>query len=244
MEENKVDGSQNQNSYLVPASIIVAGLLIAFAVVYTNGAPGVKNQEASGGVIATGEKGKDMRPVDSTDYILGNPDAPIKIVEYSDLECPFCKTYHPTLKKIMSEYGKDGKVAWVYRHLPLDSIHPKARKEAEAAECAGELGGNNAFWAYIDKVFEITPANNRLEASELPKIAEQIGISRTAFESCLTSGRNAEKVEADFQDAIKAGGDGTPYTVITTSSGKVYPFSGALPYDQVKGILDEAISSL
>ena len=239
-----MENEQKSTQYLIPSSIIVAGLLVAFAVVYSNGAPIVKNQEASGGVVAASDIGKDMRPVDSTDHILGNPDAPVKIVEYSDLECPYCKTYHPTLKQIISEYGKDGKVAWVYRHLPLDRIHSKARKEAEASECAAELGGNNAFWAYIDKVFAVTTSNNRLDLAQLPIIAGQIGLDKTKFETCLSSGRHADSVEADLQDAIRAGGDGTPYTVVVTSSGKVYPFSGALPYEQVKGILDQALSSL
>ena len=239
-----MENEQKSTQYLIPSSIIVAGLLVAFAAVYSNGAPIVKNQEASGGVVAASDIGKDMRPVDSTDHILGNPDAPVKIVEYSDLECPYCKTYHPTLKQIISEYGKDGKVAWVYRHLPLDRIHSKARKEAEASECAAELGGNNAFWAYIDKVFAVTTSNNRLDLAQLPIIAGQIGLDKTKFETCLSSGRHADSVEADLQDAIRAGGDGTPYTVVVTSSGKVYPFSGALPYEQVKGILDQALSSL
>ena len=65
-----------------------------------------------------------VKVVDSEDHIFGNPDAPVKLVEYSDFECPFCKRVHPTLKKIMADYGIDGEVAWVYRHFPLDSIHP------------------------------------------------------------------------------------------------------------------------
>ena len=242
-ENLNAPSSPDANPYLIPASVIVAGVLVAFAVLYTSGGPGApRGQEALVGNNASGAE--KIRPVDSSDHILGNPKAAVKIIEYSDLECPFCKTYHPTLKRIMDEYGKEGRVAWVYRHFPLDSIHPKARKEAEASECAAELGGNNVFWAYIDKVFEVTPSNNRLEASELPKIAGELGLDRAKFESCLSSGRWAERVEKNLKDAINSGGDGTPYTVIITASGKKIPFAGALPYAQVKRFIDEALASL
>jgi protein-disulfide isomerase len=118
-----------------------------------------------------GEKGVkekiNLDPVTEKDHIFGNPQAEMVIVEYSDLECPFCKRFHETMIQIMSEYGKEGKVAWVYRHFPLDAIHSKARREAEAVECAGELGGNDKFWAYVNKLVEITPSNNQLDASLL-----------------------------------------------------------------------------
>ncbi|KKU16603.1 MAG: Periplasmic thiol:disulfide interchange protein DsbA [Candidatus Giovannonibacteria bacterium GW2011_GWB1_45_9b] len=230
---------KDNNSLLIPASIIVAGLLIAFAVFYTKGAP---TEDGGNQANLYGSSAADkMRPVDSSDHILGNPNASVKIVEYSDLECPFCKSYHPTLKQIMANYGRDGKVAWVYRHFPLDSIHSKARKEAEASECAADLGGNDAFWEYIDRVFEITPSNNKLDPAELPKIANEIGLDQEKFESCLASGKYAERVEKDYQDAIASGGDGTPYTVLISDNSGSIPFSGALPYGQVEAIVKQAL---
>lgn len=106
-------------------------------------------------------------PVTPKDHISGNPQADLMIVEYSDPECPFCKRFHETMTQTMSEYGKSGKVAWVYRHFPLDSIHSKARKESEAIECAGEIGGNDKFWEYMNKLMEITPSNNQFDSSLL-----------------------------------------------------------------------------
>ncbi len=92
------------------------------------------------------------KPVDKDDHIRGSVDAKVKFIEYSDFECPFCKRHHPVMQKIVSAYsGND--VAWVYRHLPLVSIHPKAQPLAEASECAAELGGNDGFWAFADAVF-------------------------------------------------------------------------------------------
>ena len=244
--DEPTNGADNNksDSKLIPASIIFAGALIAFAVFYTS--IGSK----SGGQVANtigGEKSaaaKNVRPVDSSDHIFGNPDARIKIVEYSDLECPFCKSYHPTLKQIIETYGKDGKVAWVYRHFPLDSIHPKSKKEAEASECAAELGGNNAFWNYIDRVFAITPSNNGLDPAKLPQIAGEIGLDRAKFQECLSSGRYAEKIARDYEDAVNSGGDGTPYTVIINSKGEMHPFAGAYTFAQLKPLVEEALDSL
>jgi len=82
------------------------------------------------------------------DHIMGNPDAPVLIVEYSDLECPYCKRFGATMKEIMAE--SNGQVAWVYRHW---IVHPGALPKAGAAECVTKLKGNDAFWKYVDLVF-------------------------------------------------------------------------------------------
>jgi len=108
---------------------------------------------------------KQLRPVSPDDHIVGNINAKIIIVEYSDLECPFCKVFHTTMRQVM-EKG-NGDVAWVYRHYPIPQLHPKAFHEAEATECAWEQGGNEAFWKYTNRLFEITPSNNGLDESEL-----------------------------------------------------------------------------
>src|SRR3990172_9010082 len=104
-----------------------------------------------------------LRPVSKgRDHIRGDPAAPVTLVEYSDFECPFCKRFHGTVKKLVDESG--GRVRWVFRHFPLDDLHPvKARKEAVASECAAELGGNDAFWKFADRFFELTPSNNRTD---------------------------------------------------------------------------------
>lgn len=238
---------QERNSYLIPASIIVAGLLVAFAVFYSKSGKSVPLAEKSGSGEAARSGGRpsgqaqNIRPVTSEDHILGNPQAPVKIVEFSDLECPFCKSFHPTMKRVMEEFGKDGKVAWVYRHFPLDSIHPKARKEAEASECASELGGNEKFWAYVDRLFEVTPSNNNLDPAKLPEIAQDVGLGRGRFEECLSSGRHAERVAKDLEDAINSGGNGTPYSVLINAKGDPVPISGALPYAQIKSIVEQSL---
>ena len=196
---------------------------------------------AAAAVADSGEPTEvDLVPVSDADWVEGDRNAKVTIVEYSDLECPFCQRHHDTLKQVVENYK--GQVNWVYRHYPLTSLHSKADTEAEASECAGELGGNDAFWAYIDRIFEITPTNNGLNLDELPNIAEYVGLDRAKFQECLDSGRHAEKVAQQTAEASLAGGQGTPYNVIVSGEEKI-PVSGALPYEQFTSLIDSLLES-
>lgn len=231
--------SNQKNNLSVPIAIVIAGALIAWSIAYSTGkTPTVNNNQ--GATVAEAGNLEAMTSVSGNDHIRGNPNAPVKIVEYSDTECPFCKRFHTTMQQVMSEYGNNGKVAWVYRHFPLDQLHPKARKEAEATECAAELGGNDKFWSYLDRLMEITPANNGLDPTELPKIAQYVGLDITKFNNCLSSGKYAQKIEDHVQNAITTGGRGTPWSIVVGQNGKKYPLSGAQPYESVKQLIDLA----
>ena len=143
---------------------------------------------------------------------------------------------------MVDEY--DGQVAWVYRHFPLDTLHPKADKEAEAVECANELGGEDSFWALTDKIYEVTPANNGLNLDDLPKLAGQVGLNETSFKSCLDSGKFADYVEADYQSGVKAGINGTPGNILLdTKTGKTVSIPGAVPFDSLKSSIDSLLKS-
>src|SRR3990167_5036551 len=131
--------------------------------------------------------------VTNADWYKGNKNAKVVMVEYSDLECPFCKSFHPTMQQVMKDYGD--KVKWVYRHYPL-SFHANAQKEAEASECAGKLGGNDAFWKYTDAIFERTTSNGTgFALDQLVPLAKEIGLNESAFKICLDSGEFAQKVK-------------------------------------------------
>ncbi len=223
----------------IPIAIIIAAGLIAGSIYLSNTAStkqAVKNQ------LVANSTGDGIRAVSADDHIIGNPNADVVLIEYSDTECPFCKEFHNTLQRMMSEYGKDGKVAWVYRHFPIDALHSKSRKQAEATECANELGGPTKFWEYINLLYFRTTSNNTLDPAELPKIAKAVGLDVGAFNSCLSSGKYAAKVEADYQDGVKscAGSTqcGTPSSIIVSKDGTKVPLQGAYPYDQLKPILD------
>lgn len=231
---------QKRNNLTIPVAIVVAGVLIAGALFFTN-----KNKVSAPVETKKEKAGITIEAVTADDHILGNPKAPIMIVEFSDTECPYCKNFQTTMQKVIDTYGKTGKVAWVYRHFPIDQLHPKARKEAEATECATELGGNEGFWKYIDNLYKITPSNNDLDLSLLPKIAEDSGLDKTKFETCLDSGKYADKVEKNNKDAVAAGGRGTPYTVIITKHEKIAISEGAIPFSggpiNMKLILDDLV---
>lgn len=239
---------QKQNKTMIerlaiPLSIVVAGGLMAGALYYSN--LKVKTNEA---VINTVQKSQDgaavkMRPITKDDHMLGNPDATIIIVEYSDTECPFCKQFHTTMRKVMADYGKDGKVAWVYRHFPIDSLHPKARKEAEATECANELGGSEKFWQYTNLLYDTTTSNNSLDPAQLPIMAKTIGLDVKAFNACLSSGKYAAKVEADYQDAIGTGAKGTPSSIVVSKDGTKTVVEGAQPYADLKNVIDAFLAN-
>ncbi len=234
---------QKQNPFIVPFSIVVAGLLIG-AGIYMSG----KNPES--GRVAGNIENTDtieeiaVNPVNAKDHILGNPNADVVIIEFSDTECPFCKTFHQTMKRIMNDYGKDGRVAWVYRHFPIDGLHKFARNEAHATECVAELGGNTKFWEFIDLIFAKTSSSDGLPPENLPKMAEEIGIDRKKFDECQTSNKYANIIIQDEQDAQRSGGRGTPHSVLVTRTGEKVAIKGAQPYDVMKSVIDAALSTM
>lgn len=248
MDQNLVVKS---SSFGVPVAIVIAGGLIAAAVYFGGGTTPVQ-------LVASGQQAANppaaqpaaqppqpiigsVRPVDASDHVRGPQNAKVTLIEYSDLECPFCKRFHPTMQQLLQEYPND--VRWVYRHFPLDALHSKARKEAEATECANELGSNDKFWAYVDRLFEVTPSNDGLDLVELPKIAETVGLNRAQFESCLNGGKYAKHIQDDVDDAQAAGGRGTPYTVVLAANGQKFPLSGAQPYTAVKQLVEQALKA-
>jgi protein-disulfide isomerase len=218
MEETTNGSGSKKRDVLLPASIIIAGVLVAGAVIWSVGkrAEGPVltaglNAPAGPDVVAMRLPDRQAGAVDGSDHVRGARDANVTIVEYSDFECPYCKNFHETMKEILASYESD--VAWVYRQYPIAGLHTKAAKESEASECTAELGGNDAFWKFADRIFEVTPSNDGLDLATLPAIAEYAGIVLSAFESCMASGRHADAVAASVAEAEQLGIHGTPYAV-------------------------------
>ncbi len=219
-----------------PIAIVIAGIIIGGSLYAALGNRTVSGNAAGQPQEQTGDL-EQLNPVTATDHVRGNRDSAVQIVEYSDTECPFCKRFHETLKKVVAS---NTDVAWVYRHLPIDQLHPRARKEAIATECANELGGNDSFWKYIDRLFEITPANNGLDPAELPKIAKYVGLNETTFNECLNSTRYDQHIEDEVRNAAATGGNGTPWSIVVAKNGAKYPLSGAQPYEAVMQLVNVA----
>jgi len=230
MEQN------TSNKFLIPAAVVVAGTLVAAAIYFgtTPSRPLITRPSTE-----QGTQDIVVAPVTDKDHIIGSRSAELVIVEYSDTECPFCKTFHNTMKEITSTYR--GKVAWVYRHFPIAQLHSKAVKEAEATECAQELGGSQVFWNYIDTLFETTKSNNSLDASQLPVIAKSVGLDVKAFNTCLSSGKYTEFIRKSVEDAMAAGALGTPYSVILSKDGRKTIINGAEPIESVKIKIDDLL---
>lgn len=243
-------GEEKSSSQLplnVPAAIVIAGAMIAAAIFFggraaPNGVEGtVAGEQAKVAASPTAQPAGvlqesigDFREVTAADHIRGASGAKVTIIEYSDLECPFCKQFHTTLKQVLDEYPND--VRWVYRHFPIEQLHSKAPAEAKASECAAEQG---RFWEFIDVIFEVTPANNGLDLEKLPDFARQAGVPNVPqFEACLKSDKYADKVAADLKDAAAAGARGTPYSVVVSPGGQKAPINGAQPYETVKATID------
>jgi protein-disulfide isomerase len=225
---------QNNDQKQIAGAILIVGVLIAGAILLKDTKAPTENDAQAPQNLPD----KAGRPVSSTDHIRGNLNAKIVIVEYSDLECPFCKVFHVTMNKVLQN---NNDVALVFRNYPIPQLHPKAFKEAEAAECAYDQGGNDAFWKYVDRIFEITPSNNGLDATELLKIAQYIGINVDSFNTCLNSGKFTAKVQADVDDGVKAGVNGTPSSFILKNGKLIDTIPGAQPYENVKQKLDAAL---
>lgn len=180
------------------------------------------------------------KPITSSDHIRGNKDAKITLLEFSDLECPFCKSFHPTVQGILNTYGD--KVRLVYRHFPL-SFHANAQKEAEASECIAQLGGNEAFWSFVDKIFERTTSNGTgFALDKLGPLAAEIGVDQTQFQSCLDSAKFEKLVKDEIADGTSAGVNGTPTTLVMNSKGESQVVVGAQPDTALKTIIDQYLA--
>lgn len=231
----------------LPVSIVLAGLLIAGGI-YLNGRIAKSNPTVAQKQVAISKNIADtIRPVGADDHILGSSDARIIVVEYSDTECPYCRNFHATMNTIMKEYGKDGQVAWVYRHFPIEQLHSKSFKESVATECAGKLGGSSKFWEFINKVYETTPANDGLDPKKLTEIVTSIGLSSASFEACLATTEFDEKIKADMKNATELqGSEGpfTPYSIIIDTKTKTYEeIKGAYPYATIKAAIEAILQS-
>ncbi len=158
-------------------------------------------------------------PVNGTDHIKGNPQAPVTMILYSDFECPFCQRFSPSIERILTEFPQSTRL--VYRHFPL-SFHPYAQVSAEASECAGRVGGSQSFWSMYDA---IRANETHLETVSWTTLATQIGLNPQTFEACMNTHEGADKVNADVL-AAPYDVSGTP-TVFVNGT----PIVGAVPYE-------------
>jgi protein-disulfide isomerase len=133
--------------------------------------------------------------------VRGPLDAPVTLVEYGDFECPYCGQAEPIVRELLRDFGD---VSYIWRHLPLSDVHPRAQLAAEAAEAAGEQG---AFWEMHDVLLE---HQDRLSPGDLAQYAEELGLDVERFAADLQSHSGAAHVAGDVDSADLSGVSGTP----------------------------------
>ena len=229
---NKSQGS----SYVVPVAIIIAGALIAGAVYFSNGTARPKTNTANDTDIEDdlGTPGPIDISVDINGWpVLGDQNAPITLVEYADFACSFCGKFHTeTLPSIKKDYIDTGKVKLVYKDFPVVG----GDMAAEAAHCAGEQG---KYWEYFDLLFDKQSTDrgtwNTVEAHK--KYAEELGLNANALASCFNERKYQTKVQAATAEALKNGGQGTPFFIVGET-----PISGAQPYSVFQATFDAELA--
>ncbi|MFT5280771.1 MAG: protein-disulfide isomerase [Flavobacteriaceae bacterium] len=235
----------NNDKQTIPAAIIIAGVLVAVAILMSgsrgNGTV-AKNNAPAAQVVDNTDK---VNPITENDHVRGSRDAEVIIVEYSDFECPFCQRFHKTMIEVMDKYEDSGKVAWVYRHFPIDSNHPvKARYESLVSECVAEQGGNDAFWGFADRFYELSPSNNRTDTDVLiPQIVGELGLSMEKVTECVESGKYTAVIEAGIKNAAETGGRGTPWSIVIGKNGNTLPLSGAQSFSTIEQIINAVNST-
>ena len=223
---------QKYKAFYIPGAILLGSLIISGAILSLDGGQGVAQKSDSNpslGAVVNG--GKVEFIIGENDHIRGNVDAKITLLEFSDFECPFCGRFHPTAKQAMEEYGED--IRWVYKHFPLTSIHLQAQPSAEASECVWEQTGDEGFWEFVDAMFE---NQARLGSAFYAEVAQQIGVDMGQYQTCVSERKYQDKVQNDLDTGVKDGVTGTPGSFVNGT-----PVKGAVPYQQLKAIIDAAL---
>lgn len=242
----------------VQGSVIIGAIIISLAILISNGTIKLKGLNTTKQNVA----GTQASPLPSTepeestiaqvslddDPVLGEKDAKVTVVEFSDYECPFCKRHftqvYPQLKK---EYIDTGKIKLVFRDLPLSFHDPMATTEAIAANCAREQGGDEAYFKMHDEMFAKTTSNGTgLTVEQLPVLAQNVGLSGEALKKCVDEKKYESEVQKDLADAESYGANGTPTFFIGKSSdtgtisGK--KIVGAQPFSAFKTEIDQLLA--
>ncbi|CAN5145352.1 hypothetical protein BH11PAT4_BH11PAT4_8500 [soil metagenome] len=182
-----------------------------------------------------------LPPLRDTDRIDGSRTADIILLEYSDLECPFCKDLNATITTLKQEYGDQ--LSHVFRHLPIASLHQNAPMEAEAAECVAEQGGNAAFFKFTNAVFVGSKSNGlSYTEADMQTLAGSLGLNSATLKTCMDSNRTIAAVDVTIKEAKTMGMTGTPtWFLIRTSDGMTKQATGAKKIDAVRDVINEML---
>tara|TARA_Y100000310_G_scaffold77162_1_gene73717 strand:+ start:3620 stop:4333 length:714 start_codon:yes stop_codon:yes gene_type:complete len=237
MSEEKSITIKKSDLWKYLSFFLIAIVLIGGVFMFTDGSPTVNGNTV---VQPTQQAGKISASVDD-DAVLGDADAPITIIEFSDLECPYCKRHHDeTFPLIKSQYIDTGKIKYVFRDftptLVNPSYHPNAINAAMAVECVGEQG-DEAYWKMLDKVFSNQGSNS---LDNLKSLASGLGYD---IDNCLDSKKYESEVQKDFVDGQSAGIEGTPgFVIMKTGDDEGTLISGAYPFSTFQEVIETKLA--
>lgn len=219
-------------------AVIIAGSILGYGFIMRTGSSNAPVTMFTG------------KPIDSSDYIEGNKKSNVYLVEYSDPQCPYCIAAHPNVKEIRNKY--EDKIAFVYRHFPLTSIHQFAFDESRAIACAGLIGGGDSYYKYIDAIYGYKSAKqNTNQISDLPTtgksdLAAGIGLDVQAFNQCMNNQTTSNTVNESMNDGVNAGVQGTPTSFVLIKSKKGFEVvalvDGARPLQYFEAAIEQALS--
>lgn len=245
---------KDSSSFLtIPVAILLSSFVIAIAILLHGGiikvggsvakAPAAPSAQAPAQPPAPKQPTSSKVSIDD-DPVLGDKNAKVTLIEFSDYECPFCKRHfdqvYPSLKK---DYIDTGKVKLVYRDYPLPFHDPMATFEAGAANCAREQGGDSAYFKFHDEIFTKTKSNgNGLTKDAVYQMASDLGLNQANLKVCADSEKYADEIKKDITDGGAVGVSGTPSFFIGKSdpSGSItgQNIVGAQPYSAFQAAID------
>lgn len=253
INEDEVVVTHSEHSELIPVkkfvltlpmAILTGFALLALAIMLV--VPGLKKDSGNTAPDAQAPEtptsvDKNVVKLRADDLVRGDASkAEVLLFTYSDSDCPFCAKFHPTVASVLADY--QGKVAWVYRQLPLDSLHPNAYTEAMAMECVAKLGDNTKAFNYLDKLVNITLTPDPKSNETLITLAKEQGIDGEAFKNCFTDTSISKKIDASIAEAGKIGARGTPFSIaVNKKTGEQVVIPGAYPLDAVKEMIDSIL---
>lgn len=236
-EEKNINVSTTKKPTIgIPAAIITGFVIVALAIVFTNTKKVNNNQnQVQKSQETPTSVSKDIATIRAEDHVSGDRNSEIAIITYSDGDCPFCAKFHSTMENLLEE---NKNIAWVYRHLPLD-IHPNAFNEAVALECAANLGGEKAFWGYLDSTINVTlDPEDQNTPNKLIEFAKKEGINEDSFKKCFSDEVGTQKILKEIDEIAEAGARGTPFSIVVNQkTGKQTIIPGAAQIENMREII-------
>ncbi|MEX0931394.1 MAG: thioredoxin domain-containing protein [Candidatus Paceibacterota bacterium] len=186
------------------------------------------------------EEGAVSKPV-PTEHWIGNPKAPVVIIQYSDTDCVYCAVFHTAVvKQLIATYGRQGELAWVYRHFPIANVNPNGAREALALECVADTSNDpSKFWSMLDAIFEAKPLSPQTDPVNFIKtIAGLYGLSEAQLSKCENNNEFRTIIRNQSDEAISAGAEGAPFMVVYANGEFTETISGTRSLEQMQKIID------